>query len=83
MIRPDEKTRSHRHTSTSIYHVFRGGGATIVNDERIEWSQGDFFTVPLWSWHQHENGNKDEAILFSVNDRPVKEAFGLYREERR
>ena len=83
MIRPDEKTRSHRHTSTTIYHVFRGSGATIINDQRIEWSQGDFFTVPLWSWHQHENSHKDEAILFSVNDRPVKEAFGLYREERR
>ncbi len=83
MIRPDEKTRSHRHTSTTIYHVFRGSGATMIDDRRIEWSQGDFFTVPLWSWHQHENSLKDEAILFSVNDRPVKEAFGLYREERR
>lgn len=81
MLRPGEQTRSHRHTSSVIYHAFRGSGRTAVNDTCLEWEEGDCFTVPLWAWHHHENHSKNEAILFSINDRPVKEVLGLYREE--
>jgi gentisate 1,2-dioxygenase len=83
MLRPGETTKFHRHTSSTIYHAFRGSGLTSVGDRTLEWSQGDCFTVPLWSWHRHENGRQEEAILFSLTDRPVKEALGLYREEGR
>jgi gentisate 1,2-dioxygenase len=81
MLRPGEKTKSHRHTSSAIYHAFRGSGCTTVGKKRLEWSRGDCFTVPLWSWHWHENNQREEAILFSITDRPAKEALGLYREE--
>ncbi|MCZ6626389.1 MAG: cupin domain-containing protein [Deltaproteobacteria bacterium] len=82
MLRPGERTQVHRHTSTTIYHAFRGSGTTIINGEPIHWEKGDTFVVPLWSWHEHANGtNKDEAILFSMHDTPVLKAFGLYREE--
>jgi len=82
MLRPGERTRAHRHTSTTIYHAFRGSGTTIINGEAIHWEKGDTFVVPLWSWHEHANGtNKNEAILFSMHDTPVFKAFGLYREE--
>ena len=47
----------------------------------LEWKKGDSFVVPLWQWHAHENLGNDEAILFSLNDRPVMEALQLYREE--
>ncbi len=77
-----EKTRSHRHTSTAIYHAFRGGGVTEINGEKFEWEQSDCFVVPLWSWHNHRNASdREEAILFSINDRPMMEALNLYREE--
>ncbi len=82
MFRPGEQTKSHRHRSTSIYHVFRGNGTTIINGETFHWEQGDTFVVPLWSWHEHANSSsKDEALLFSMHDTPVLRAFGLYREE--
>jgi gentisate 1,2-dioxygenase len=82
LFRPKEKTQSHRHRSTSIYHVFRGSGTTTINGETIEWQKGDSFVVPLWSWHAHANDSaKDEAILFSLHDTPVLQAFGLYLEE--
>ena len=42
---------------------------------------GDFFVVPPWAWHKFVNGSKDELILFSVQDTPVMQALGLYREE--
>jgi gentisate 1,2-dioxygenase len=76
-----EKTRSHRHTSTVLYHVFSGQGRTFVREAALDWKKGDSFVIPLWQWHAHENTSDDEAILFSINDRPVMEALGLYREQ--
>jgi gentisate 1,2-dioxygenase len=82
MLRCGEQTMSHRHRSTSIYHVFRGSGTTTINRDAIQWEQGDSFVVPLWSWHKHANrSSKDEAILFSLHDTPVLQAFGLDLEE--
>jgi gentisate 1,2-dioxygenase len=38
--------------------------------------------VPLWSWHHHRNASdREEAIIFLINDRPMMEALNLYREE--
>ena len=82
LLRAGEKTKAHRHTSTSIYHAFRGSGTTIINGEPFHWEKGDTFIVPLWSWHEHTNqSSKEEAILFSMHDHPILKAFGLYREE--
>ncbi len=81
MLRAGEKPRSHRHTSSVVYHVFRGRGVTVIGDARYEWESGDSFVVPLWRWHRHENTSKEEAILFSINDRPLMEALGFHREE--
>ncbi len=82
MLRPGESTQSHRHISSAVYFVVQGKGETVVGDERLEWNRHDSFAVPNWSWHRHINRSKtDAAILFSVNDTPVFQALGLYREE--
>ncbi|MGH7887333.1 MAG: cupin domain-containing protein, partial [Candidatus Binatia bacterium] len=84
MLRPGEKTKSHRHTSTSIYHAYRGSGTTMIDGQPFHWQKGDTFIVPLWNWHEHANASSsDEAILFSMHDEPILKAFGLYREEKR
>jgi len=82
LFRPNEQTKRHRHRSTSIYHVFRGSGTTTIDGQEFHWQQGDSFVVPLWSWHGHGNDSAtDEAILFSLHDTPVLNAFGLELEE--
>lgn len=81
MLRPGEKTKAHRHTSSSIYHVFRGRGATIIDDKRYEWDTGDSLSVPLWRFHRHENTSDQPAILFVMNNKPLLSALGYYREE--
>lgn len=81
LLTPKLTTKSHRHISTTIYQVFRGKGATVVDGERIEWAQGDIFVVPPWCWHNHENLADGDTILFSMNDWPALQALGLYREE--
>jgi len=81
LLTPRRALRPHRHMSTSIYHVFRGSGATVVDGQALEWEQGDIFLVPPWAVHHHENRSDSDAILFSMDDRPSVAALGLYREE--
>jgi gentisate 1,2-dioxygenase len=82
LLRPNQETEAHRHTSTVIYHAFRGRGSTFVGDERFDWEAGDSFVVPLWYPHRHVNrAASEEAILFSMTDAPVLKSLGLYREE--
>ena len=52
LLHGKDQTRRHRHTSTSLYHVFKGSGRTAVGEGFLEWKQGDSFVIPLWQWHQ-------------------------------
>jgi gentisate 1,2-dioxygenase len=81
MLRSNEKTKTHRHTSSTIYHVWKGSGVTTIGDKRYEWEKGDSFVVPLWYHHRHENTSKDPAVLFVMSDKPLMAAIGHYRED--
>jgi gentisate 1,2-dioxygenase len=76
-----QQTDAHRHTSTVMYHAFRGSGTTHIGEKKFDWQQGDTFVVPLWHSHRHVNSSTDEAILFSMSDAPALRALALYREE--
>ena len=86
-LRPGQSTRTHRHTSSTIYHVMQGTGTTVTakgkgNDTEMSWDAQDCFVVPSWHWHHFRNDSQPEpAILFSVTDRPVLESLNLYSEE--
>ena len=65
-----------------MYYVARGTGETIIDGCRFEWSKGDILALPAWALHEHANvATHEAAVLFSIQDRPVLEALGLYREE--
>lgn len=81
LIRPGIRTRAHRHTGSVIYLAFEGSGYSVIDGQRFDWETGDLFVVPTWAWHEHACAPGQEAILFSVQDRPVMEALGLYREQ--
>ncbi|HWO41036.1 MAG TPA: cupin domain-containing protein [Candidatus Eisenbacteria bacterium] len=81
LLRPGERTKRHRHTSSAVYFVVSGEGTTIVGEKSLNWTKHDCFAVPNWAWHEHVNRSKAEAMLFSVNDIPIVSGFGLYREE--
>jgi gentisate 1,2-dioxygenase len=82
VLHRSQETQGHRHTSTVIYHAFRGRGLSFVGNERFDWEQGDSFVVPLWYPHRHVNTSAShEAILFSLSDAPVLKSLDLYREE--
>ena len=88
MLRPGEQTHSHRHTCSTIYYVVKGTGVTIVgkdrDEENLDWSERDCFSVPPWYWHRFRNESPTlPAILFSTSDCPLLKATRLYREENR
>jgi len=82
MLRPDKRLKAHRHTGSAVYYVAQGAGETIIDGVRFAWGRGDVIVLPPWALHEHANtSSRDAAILFSIQDRPVLEALGLYREE--
>jgi gentisate 1,2-dioxygenase len=82
MIRPGKRLEAHRHTGSAVYYVVQGSGETIIDGSRFVWERGDIITLPPWALHEHANrSTRDAAILFSIQDRPVLESLGLYREE--
>lgn len=82
MLRPGERTKAHRHTYCSVYHIHEGKGSTLIDGKRFDWGDHDSFVVPPWAWHEHSNdSNTAYAYLFSINDLPVQQAFNLNREE--
>ena len=82
LLRPGERTKAHRHTTSSVYHVVEGKGHTVVDDIKLNWENKDTFCVPGWSFHEHVNESPTEpAFLFSYTDTPVLKALGFFREE--
>lgn len=82
MLRPGERLRAHRHTGSAVYYVVQGTGETIIDGCRFAWGKGDIIVLPSWAFHEHANvSTRDATVLFSIQDRPVLEAVGLYREE--
>lgn len=76
-----QRTKSHRHNSTTFYFAFEGQGALVIDDTRLEWEQGDIFAVPAWKWHHHEIPSGGDCVLFSIDDWPAMSKLGFYRKE--
>lgn len=69
-----------RQTANVIYHAVAGTGVTQVGNQTFRWQAGDILVMPSWTWHHHAELS-DDAVLFSVSDEPILNAFGLMRRE--
>lgn len=67
-----------RATDARVYCVVEGQGRTLVGGEELRWGPRDVFVTPSWAPVRHLAD--EEAILFSLSDRPAQEALGLWRE---
>ena len=82
LIRPGERLRAHRQTGSAVYYIVQGEGTTVIDGQAFLWRKGDVVALPSWALNEHQNTSpSDDAILFSIQDRPVLEALNLYREE--
>ncbi len=81
MIRKGEKLRPKRVTGSSVFHVVQGKGRSVIEGKTFDWEKGDIIALPSWTQHDYAAAGNEDAILFSISDRPVIEALGFYREE--
>jgi gentisate 1,2-dioxygenase len=81
LIRPGEHLHARRTTGSAVFCVAQGQGYTVINGEQFVWSKGDVIALPSWALCEHANTASEDAVLFSIRDRPVMEALGFYREE--
>jgi gentisate 1,2-dioxygenase len=81
MIRKGEKLKSKRVTGSSVFHVVQGKGRSTIEGQVFDWEKGDIIALPSWALHDYASTGHEDAILFSISDRPVIEALGFYREE--
>jgi len=81
MLRPGVRTRQHRQSSSAVYHVVEGRGATMIDGVRYDWGPRDFLAIPPRAVHDHLNEGTSPAILFSFQDVPLLTALGHYRME--
>ena len=73
------KGEPYRSTDGTIFAVAEGTGTTIIDSKPFDWDVNDVFVVPPWKRYQHTIGGED-AVLFSISDRPAQEALGIWRE---
>ena len=70
---------AYRQTDATIFVVVEGQGRTRIGDQVYDWRPRDIFVAPSWAPIAHEA--QDDAIVFSLSDRPAQQALGLWREQ--
>lgn len=68
-----------RQTDATIYVGVEGHGISRVGDDVFDWGPRDVFVAPSWTPVQHQ-APREDAVLFSLSDRPAQQALGLWRE---
>ena len=73
------KGEPYRSTDGAIFACAEGQGTTIIDGKPFEWGVNDVFVIPPWKRYSH-NVTGNDAVLFSISDRPAQEALGIWRE---
>lgn len=85
---PGGASVNHRHTTEAVIYIVKGFGHSIiswdgVDEQRIDWEEGDLFSFPVWMWHQHFNdSDTDTCRYLAVQDTFSMKALGLHAIER-
>jgi gentisate 1,2-dioxygenase len=74
------RTRPRRETASSVIVVARGTGTLICGGQTFPLLLNDVAAIPAWTWHQLTASDR-ELVLLRLTDRPIHDAFGLYRAE--
>jgi len=80
-ILPGKKSGAHRHSYEETEYVISGSGYTIVEDQRVDWKEGDTLCIPVFSWHQHFNTGKQTARFMVHHNRPYINAVPMLLEQ--
>ena len=76
-LREGTETRPRREVGSSVFLVFEGAGAVILNGEEHKLEKGDMFVVPSWiQWSLQAETRFD---LFRFSDAPIMERLNFAR----
>jgi gentisate 1,2-dioxygenase len=82
LVKPGQRLLPFRTTASTVYAVLEGSGLTKVGDQEFQWEKNDIFVVPGWNWCEFENtSTTEDAILYSVSDKPAQQKLGLLRTQ--
>lgn len=70
---------THRHRNEAIIYIVKGRGYTMVEDERVDWEEGDILCIPVMAWHTNVNLDpKEPALFLATINRPLMESLDLF-----
>jgi gentisate 1,2-dioxygenase len=74
------KGDNYRSTDGTLFVCAEGKGKTVIDGKDFEWGVNDVFVVPPWKQYHHVAS--EDAVLFSISDKPAQQALGIWREAR-
>jgi gentisate 1,2-dioxygenase len=74
-------TQPYRCTDGTVYVCLEGKGSAQIGEQTFHFAENDVFVVP--PWYTLALNADSETVLFSFSDRPVQQALGMWREEKR
>jgi len=74
-----KRLRAMKRSSSSVFHVIEGTGASSVNGMRFEWKARDTFSAPVFADVEHQATSND-AFLIRIHDAPLQQKLGFYEE---
>ncbi|WP_251152329.1 cupin domain-containing protein [Cellulosimicrobium sp. Marseille-Q4280] len=76
-LRPGARSAARREVGSSVWQVFEGSGAVVLDGEQRELHKGDLFVVPSWTEWSIEA--REEFDLFRFSDAPIVERLQFQR----
>ena len=70
---------SYRQTDATIYVVVEGQGRTRIGDRRTTGARA--ISSSRRRGRRSRTRRREDAVLFSLSDRPAQQALGLWREQ--
>ncbi len=78
-LRPGVQTAGRREVGSSVFQVFEGQGAVVLNGTEHRLEKGDMFVVPSWvKWLLQAETGFD---LFRFSDAPIIERLHFARSQ--
>jgi gentisate 1,2-dioxygenase len=83
MLRPGETRRPPRRSSSSVFHVVKGHGSSVINGVTHTWGPKDTFSAPVFAEVEHKTAGAEPAFMVRIHDAPLQEKLGYYEERAR
>ena len=64
-------------SSSAAFHVVRGKGHSVINGTRVDWTDKDTFTAPVFAEIDH--AADADSFLIRIHDRPLQDKLAITR----